>query len=483
MNLNLMRGFKDERGQILPWMVFLNVLVIGAAGITIDLGHAYVCYRELQASTDAAALAGAYALTASGASQASVTSEVNAFASVKNGANANSNLPNPTISTSFRCVTDSAMVAAPCSASPLGFNVIQVVQTTAVPTYFIRVLSVMGINSAKSIGLSTMATATPMSGKSTQVNVAMVVDTTASMGQNDSDPTCNNTRIHCALAGVQTMAAALSPCTASSTQSNCTPYDQVSLFTFPTVQANTASNDTNCKGNNPTVVPYSTPPIGGTWTAPTGTAPTYQITNYLSDYSSTNQQGGTLNTSSSLTKATSTSGNCPGMQTPGGDGTYYAGAIYAAQSSLIAAQLANPGSQNYMIILSDGDANANSSKITGSSKLSGNVYGSANDECHQAISAANYATANGTTVITVAYGASNSGCSTDTGSYAISPCATIQQMSSGYASGNTSNFYSDTTAAQNKGQCPSPNTGSLNSIFTSIAAQFSQSRLLPNGIS
>jgi hypothetical protein len=481
MKPHLMRMLKDERGQILPWMVFLSVLVIGVAGLTIDLGHAYVCYRELQASTDAAALAGAYAMTLSGATQASVTSSVNAYASVKNGANANGNLPSPTISTTFRCVTDSAMVAAPCSASATGYNVIEVVQKSAVPTFFIRALAAMGVNSAQSIGLSTTATATPMSGKNTQVNVAMVVDTTASMGSNDSDPNCNNTRIHCALAGVQTMLGALSPCTASSTKAKCTPYDQVSLFTFPTVQANTASNDTNCSGKNPTVVPYSTPAIGATWTAPTGTAATYQITDYLSDYSSTNQQGGSLNTSSSLTSATSTSGKCPGMQTPGGDGTYYAGAIYAAQSSLSAAQLANPGSVNYMVILSDGDANADSSKITGSNKLSGNVYGSANDECHQAIDAANYATNNGTTVITVGYGAANSGCSTDTGSFKISPCATIQQMSSGYTKGDTSHFYSDTTAAQNKGQCPSPNTGSLDSIFTSIAAQFSQSRLVPNG--
>ena len=46
-----LRIIKDQSGQILPWMVFLNVLFLGAAGITLDLGHAYVCYRELQAST------------------------------------------------------------------------------------------------------------------------------------------------------------------------------------------------------------------------------------------------------------------------------------------------------------------------------------------------------------------------------------------------------------------------------------------------
>ncbi len=483
MRSHLMRMLKDERGQILPWMVFLSVLVIGAGGLTVDLGHAYICYRELQASTDAAALAGAYAMTASDATQASVTAKINAFASVANGANANYNLPSPKVTTTFKCITGNAIVAAPCNSNPTGYNIVQVVQASTVPTYFIRALAAMGIKSAQSITLTAMSTATPMSGKSTQVNVAMVIDTTASMASDDSAPNCNNTRIHCALEGVQTMLTALSPCTASSTKTNCTPYDQVSLFTFPSVQANTAANNTNCSGKNPTVVPYSTPGIGASWTAPSGTGATYQITDYLSDYSSTNQQGGSLSTSSGLTKAISTSGNCKGMQTPGGDGTYYAGAIYAAQSSLIAAQNANPGSQNFMIILSDGDANADSSKITGSSKLSGNVYGSPDDQCHQAIAAAKYATDNKTTVFTIAYGASSSGCSSDKSSFKISPCSTLQQMSSGYNSGDTSHFYSDTTADQNKGQCPSPNTGSLNSIFKSIAAQFSQSRLVPNGIS
>ena len=45
------------------FLAFVVVLFLGMAGLTIDLGHAYVCHRELQASTDAATLAGAYAMT------------------------------------------------------------------------------------------------------------------------------------------------------------------------------------------------------------------------------------------------------------------------------------------------------------------------------------------------------------------------------------------------------------------------------------
>jgi hypothetical protein len=323
-----------------------------------------------------------------------------------------------------------------------------------------------------------MATATPLSGKNTQVNVAMVVDTTASMGQQDNDINCNNTRIHCALDGVQTLLGQLTPCTASSTKTNCNAFDQVSLFTFPNVMASTASNDTTCPSANPTAAPYSTPTPGATWKAPTGSSATYQISDYLSDYSSNNQKGGSLNSSSSLAIATGASGsrNCSGMQTPGGEGTYYAGVIYAAQSSLAAASTANPGSENIMIILSDGDAN--STKIS-AGKHSGNVYGSLDDQCQQAISAANYATGQGTSVYTIAYGASSSGCSTDTSGplAGISACTAMQDMAS-----SSDDFYSDATASQNKGQCASANSYSLDSIFKSIAAKFTNARLVPNGI-
>jgi Putative Flp pilus-assembly TadE/G-like len=477
------RLVRDQQGQVLPWMALLGALVVGVAGLVVDLGHAYVCYRQLQASTDAAALAGAYALALSQATPSSVQARAQAFSSVAGGVNATPNLPNATIATTLSCVTDSSLVDAPCSAGPTGNNVVQVVQQTAVPTFFIRALAAVGLNSAKTIALTAVSTATMMSGKATQVNVAVVLDTTASMGSKDTDANCNDTRIHCALSGVQTMMKHLSPCTSSSTSTNCTPFDQVSLFTYPNVQASTASNEVSCPTGNPTVLAYSTPTQGASWSAPTGSSATYQITDYLSDFSSTNQQGGSLSNSSALTVATggSASSNCGGLQTPGGVGTYYAGAIYAAQSSLIAVQSQNPNSQNVMIILSDGDANAKSSNIAGSKNLSGNVYGSPDDQCHQAISAANYATLHGTTVYTIAYGASNSGCSSDKGSFAISPCSTLQQMASGWSSGDRSHFYSDASSSQNPGQCTGTNDYDLNGIFADIAAKFTQARLIPNG--
>jgi Flp pilus assembly protein TadG len=483
----------DERGQLIPWMALLSTVIIGVAGLSIDLGHAYVAYRELQASTDAAALAGANALGSGSATQGSVTAQIDLYATTSGGANFNTALPTPTVAVSFSCVSDSNMVAAPCAASGTGYNVVHVTQTATIPTFFIRVLAAVGINSAKSIKMSSTASATMASGANDQVNVAMVVDATNSMTNQDTDASCGNTRIYCALAGVRTMLGLLAPCTAatSSSSDTCTPYDQVSLFTFPTLQANTVSADTDCTGSTtPTIIPYTTPAAGATWSTPTGTAGTYQATGYLSNWTSSNSVGGALSGSSTLVNAAGgPSGTCNGLDAKGGDGTYYAGAIYAAQSSLVAAQAAAPGSRNIMIILSDGDANAVSGKIQNPPGTNvghaGDTYPSLDDQCQQAITAAQYAATNGTTVYTIAYGAASSGCSTDTGSYSISPCQAMMEMSSGYVSSTDApHFYSDATATQNKGQCTSPNNPNLtlSGIFGNITAQLTKPRLIPNSV-
>jgi hypothetical protein len=152
----------------------------------------------------------------------------------------------------------------------------------------------------------------------------------------------------------------------------------------------------------------------------------------------------------------------------------------------VAAQTANPSSQNTLIILSDGDANATKTftDATGHSETlnaNGN-YPSMVDQCGQAVVAAHAATSAGTTVYSIAYGAPSSGCSTDTsGTYKnITPCQAMLDMAS-----TPADFYSDATASQNKGQCTSssnPNL-SLKGIFQQVATQFTVARLIPNGVS
>jgi hypothetical protein len=198
-----------------------------------------------------------------------------------------------------------------------------------------------------------------------------------------------------------------------------------------------------------------------------------------------------LNTSSDLVIAVGGKGGCAGIGAPGGEGTYYAGAIYQAQASLVAEQLANPGSQNVIILLSDGDAGAcgttsqsacNKIQMTEGTTsttvaTSNGVYASWINQCHQAVTAAKAATAAGTRVYTVAYGAEASGCPFD--SPAITPCVTMEDMAS-----TTATFFSDYTATGGTGNCISSSrpTTSLDEIFTEIAGDFTTSRLIPNNL-
>jgi len=115
----------------------------------------------------------------------------------------------------------------------------------------------------------------------------------------------------------------------------------------------------------------------------------------------------------------------------------------------------------------------------------GATYPSLQDQCAQAVAAANYASSQGTAVYTVAYGSPGSGCASDAKSKTnptgtnITPCQTMQEMAS-----QPSYFYSDSTAAGG-GACPTPpgTPDALDAIFGSLASQFSAARLIPNNIS
>jgi Flp pilus assembly protein TadG len=483
----LSRVVREENGQIIPWMALLTVVILGMAGITLDLGRAYVSYRALQASTDAAALAGAYQMTVSGATTTTVTAQVKAYSSDAGaGANANSNLLNASIGTpTYTCVSGSVFVSVPCGASPTGYNVIQVTQTAQVPTLFIRALQLFKLTPASSLTLTATSTAAIQSGQNQALNLAIIIDTTASMNDEDSDASCNNTQIHCALAGVQTLLQSLSPCTSGSTSSNCLGgYDEVSLFTFPNLQASQASDDTSCPTSNPSIPSYSYVPkpstTNTTWTAPTGSNPTYQVTTFEDNYSANNQQNGGLATTTALAIAAgaNSASNCKGLQAPGGDGTYIASSIYAAITALQAQANARPGSKSALVLLTDGGAD--SGKFGTGFSTSSSTYPSQVQQCHQTAAAGQYATSLGITVYTVSYGASSntSDCGSDTNP-TMTPCAELLATAS-----SASDFFSDANSTENPGACLSSSNPSLNlqGIFSSIANRFTAARLVPNSV-
>jgi hypothetical protein len=203
------------------------------------------------------------------------------------------------------------------------------------------------------------------------------------------------------------------------------------------------------------------------------------------------------------------------MQAPGGDGTYYAGVIYAAQAALTAqasteiAADANLNPINIMIILTDGEANASSNKIAGTAAngtatsttstwpngggatSSITNYPSAFDQCQQAVAAANYAKSQGTLIYSIAYGSESSGCTTDTTGPQpnITPCQVMSQMASPnvYNSSGTltrSFFYSDYKQSGSSSTCVSTGTSvaDINGIFGAISNDLLTVRLLPESV-
>ncbi len=451
----------DERGQVLPFVALMLVTLLTMTGFTIDLGRALYAQRELQASTDAAALAGAQVLPNSTA-----TSTATRYSSVSGNLNAHPDLGNVTMMAGYPKITCLSTLSAQGMAcvAPANGNAIVVKQQVVLPLYLMPLVGV------KTLTLSASATASMRGSSSSPYNVVIVVDSTASMNDTDSASNCKSTRISCALAGVQVLLQNLSPC--GSSQLSCgtanngnvqNTVDKVSLFTFPAVAStNDAQEDFDCSGNKPTIAPYQYP-----------TLPLYQIVPFSSDYRSSDATT-TLTTGSNLVKAAGGKDTCTGLQAIGGEGTYYAGVIYAAQAALLAQSSANAGTKNVLVLLSDGDASASTKALPGASTTSG-TYPSTKNQCQQAVQAAAEATAAGTNIYSVAYGATDSGCSTDASG--ITPCETMQQIAS-----VPQNFFSDYTASKGSSTCVSASqpTTSLNEIFKQIANDLTVGRLIPD---
>lgn len=474
MNLRsaLQRFLREERGQVLPVIAIMAVGLMGLAGMVIDVGHLYVSYNELQASTNAAALAGAQALPNSTA-----VTIATQYSGTSGNLNARGNLPGVTMVSGYPEVycLSSIQAAQPCIA-PANGNVLIVKQQVPVKMFF---ASLFGF---KTFTLTASAAASMRGGYIPPYNVAIIIDATKSMNDTDSSNTCNNTRISCALSGVSMLLNELYPC--ASYEASCgtatngvvaNSVDNVSFFSFPAVSQSTVADDYNCGSKSPTNEPYTFPTAGASSYAPSSSTATYQIVGFSSDYR-TSDIATSLNTASKLVIASGGKSGCNAMVAVGGEGTYIAGTIYAAQSALIAQQKSNPASQNVIILLSDGDAGTTTSgALSGASTTSG-TYPSTQNQCQQYVTAAQAATAAGTRVYTVAYGAESSGCTPELKGSSITPCQAMQQSAS-----SALTFFSDYAATGGDSTCQSAArpTTSLNQIFVQIGGDFSTSRLVP----
>ncbi len=518
--ISMMRRFlKDERGQTAVMVMITASTMMALAGASLETGHVYYAYEQLQASTNAATLAAAQVMP----NTTQAATDVALYSSQTGGLNASEMLQNVTATPTFLCLsTVSNTLQVGCqtpTGATGGYNAVRVTQSATVKLWF------GGLFGMRQLNLVATATASTRGGGNSPWNIAIVQDTTASMGSSDSGTQCSGTRESCALQGVQALLNDLYPCAMGDTCATSTnPVDSVSLFVFPALTTGTASKDYVCKTSNPTIVAYTIPDTLPAYTA--GSAPganlllpsgdTYEIIDSANNYK-LSDSAATLNSGSALAIAAGDSGvsGCSGLQTPGGEATYYAQAIYSAQAVLATQQAANPGSKNAMIILTDGDATACASNAyttggacntkaeivategtlngTGTSSSNKNgynnpTYPSALGECGQAVLAAQYAAISGTTVYTIGYGSPTSGsCATDKtysttvttagGSWAPGKqaCQALAAMASSQL-----NFYSDDA---NGCQATAPTNQAitkLTAIFRAIANNMSTPRLIPN---
>lgn len=518
----------DERGQMFVWaLLSLQLLLFGAAGFVIDMGRVYVSYQQLVMATNAAALAGGYGLPIS----STAITDANNYSGVAGTAEYNTGLSGITMASGYpqvKCI-EYSVLPIPCagSGSSPTYNVIQVKQQVTVPMTLARFFG------ARNVTLTSTSTASARGAPSTPYNIAMIIDTTESMGSSGSDsctdPYTNKkytTSEGCALVGARVLLHNTAPCAgdlSTCPTGDTNAVDMISLLTFPNGEASTMKNDYTGSCSGPTInttAGYSFPDlsdstafpglsntspstitygsntdssgssVSGT-NGPSGTTASYQVTGFLSDYR-TSDSSTSLSTSSNLVAAVGGTSSCKGLQTPGGLGTFYAGALVAAQELLIYQQGQRTGSQNAIILLSDGAANATKMAAgtlayVGSSSqnrkgtvaaTSGSTYPSTKQQCQQAVNVAQSITKSGTVIYSVAYGSttSHSDCTTDTGS--ITPCSAMSSIAS-----NARTFFSDNPGGKSSGCTSSenPETG-LAQIFGAIAGDLTKARLVPNNV-
>jgi Flp pilus assembly protein TadG len=274
-------------------VLWLTVL-LGVAGMVLDVGALYHARRQLQASADAAALAGASQLP-DAAAAGTVAKQYGTA-----GKNKRDGLGAITETISARCVT----ALTGCYPS----NAVNVTESAQVPTAFLRLF---GINSVKLTAQSTACG--PCGGR--PADIVLIFDRTLSMCMDyygNQDSSCG--KLNNARAGMQTLIRSLDP-----------KFDRVALATLPPA----SSTATACTAPPSTV--YDNPSAA------------WLLVPLAADYIANGQ----LNQNSKLVQTVA----C----LPAAGQTAYANAIDAAQAELNAH--GRPNTEHAIVFFTDGAAN------------------------------------------------------------------------------------------------------------------------------
>jgi Flp pilus assembly protein TadG len=421
--------WRDRKGSTIVIITALIPTLLGVAGLSVDVGRALAAKKQLDDATQAAALAGAYAMALSGATTTSVTNAISAWTA----AHAPSGLTITGTTPSLSC--DSTTSGLP-SCNGTNPNVVSVTQTANIGTYFLRAIG------RTSFALSSTVKAAKAGGLAKPLHVMFVLDSTGSMSSTDSNCTVpgisSPSRFQCALYSIQSVMKVMP-----------TSLDKVGLMIFPGMGTQYSPTSHPCP-TQPNSVPYLSTNIK------------YQIGTALDN--TYNNGSGALASASPMVQSvgiypTASGGLTPCVTNKGGQGSYAAEVITKAQAALPVVT----GTQNVIILLSDGDYNASSTQLSGqTAKVS--------KQCGQAVDAAKAATNAGTVVYAVAYGAPTTGCSTgDT----YNPCTAMQAIAS-----DGTKFYTTSTTCKINGSA-NPVT-QLPDIFKQITTTLTKPRLLPH---
>jgi len=411
------RVFSDQSGQSIIFLAAAFIGICGVAGLTIDIGHAYVVRNQLQNTVNAAGLAAAgYIYDNATGTLNSAKDEANLYITKNPIPNVTTVSGYPT--TTLVCRNAVQTLNWTCTTNPIN-NALVVTDAVTMQTTFMRIFH---INS-----LSMQASATASMASTQLWNIAVIEDLTGSMSNVDSN-CASMTDFACTLNGLQGFLVKANPCPAGA--SSCTPANanlRMAMFGFPNLLVGALPVANACSGASyvtpqpfqvltlpspgatsyvPLTYQYTVPLTSTSSTTKTFTA-SYEITYGASDadangfvsdwYLSTDTATGGLNPVSSLVQAigytgTSTKSGCMvlapnsinlnGAVTPPAAGggvdtstgvivnttdvgegiTYLASVIYAAQAALTAEKNLMQNTygvttQNAIILQSDGGVN------------------------------------------------------------------------------------------------------------------------------
>jgi Flp pilus assembly protein TadG len=370
-------------------MVIALVALLGTGAIVMDVGFAWYAKRQVQASADAAALAGAQELP----DITAATSRANQYASL----NTPNNLTNLNVNVTTRCST-SAVNGNWCGpGKAYQANTIAVTESAKTPTWFAKIF---GINNFDVKGVATACQ--PCS--SSPVDIMLVVDRTGSMCQ----PTGNGgvcTDLDNAKDGVKTLLNIMDP-----------NIDTVGLVALPPYNTNAGANavcDNNSTSNTVT--------INGRSVSPSGYDQASLV--YLNDPLVSNFKTtptSPLNPSSSLVQHMTNDGMFVHNCILSFGSTSYDEALVAAQAELD--KDGRPGVPKFIVFMTDGEANLGGywAGVAGhgyepnlgdpATGFNMSPVGSAStinpgdaQPCHNAINVASAIKAKGTTIYTIGY--------------------------------------------------------------------------------